>query len=172
MRTPKCTHAGLIAISRQNAWADNKRFGVRIEERKYLYWCSAFWCVNQWSLQHNLHSSAFGLSKAGFKLDVKKWAQSWHTQSKWPPSTIDILVFFWTGPRFHWLMAKLVGRFLYHSSHALHIHCILLKAVEAGWSCWKQVCNKLGNKFQKASGNFQRGSRSARLEWGHGQLLL
>ena len=28
------------------AWADNKRIGVRIDGRKYLYWCTSFWCVN------------------------------------------------------------------------------------------------------------------------------
>ncbi len=44
-------HCGLrieVHLNRNTyyAWAHNKRIGVRIEERKYLHWCTPFWCVN------------------------------------------------------------------------------------------------------------------------------
>ncbi len=42
MRTPWCTHTGLIA----GLIAGGKEFGVHIGWRKYLYECTPFGCVN------------------------------------------------------------------------------------------------------------------------------
>ncbi len=48
-----CVHCGVrieVHLNKNTyyAWAHNKRVGAHIEERKYLFWCTPFWCVNLW----------------------------------------------------------------------------------------------------------------------------